>query len=214
MAQAGAPEGWYTEGEAAVGGQVFIKKPGDTPSNSAAKFNEYGDNTEPLFLNSLNFGLIKKDGSFRVDLHGANIGDDQKLEAVFERSCGVLYQPSVRYCDPGLLDVGLELLIVVADIGAVHVDAKASVLLDQAEVQRFQKQRLGVVAVFIELGGAVGRRVAGLLDEHLAADRGLALRVPAVGSAGLRQLRESVCDGEAAQADGGAQRDAEQSSLC
>jgi MtrB/PioB family decaheme-associated outer membrane protein len=95
LAQAGAPEGWYTEGEAAVGGQVFIKKPGDTPSNSAAKFNEYGDNTEPLFLKSLNFSLIQRDGSFRVDLHGANIGEDnQKLEADIE-------QPGAQYLTLG-----------------------------------------------------------------------------------------------------------------
>jgi len=95
LAQAGAPEGWYTEGEVAVGGQVFIKKPGDKPSNSAAKFNEYGDNTEPLFLKSLNFSLIQRDGSFRVDLHGANIGDDnQKLEADIE-------QPGAQYLTLG-----------------------------------------------------------------------------------------------------------------
>ena len=95
LAQAGAPEGWYTEGEVAVGGQVFIKKPGDKPSNSAAKFNEYGDNTEPLFLKSLNFGLIQRDGSFRVDLHGANIGNNnQKLEADIE-------QPGAQYLTLG-----------------------------------------------------------------------------------------------------------------
>ena len=52
---------------------MFIKKPGDTPSNSAAKFNEYGDNTEPLFLKSLNSNLIQKDGSFRVDVQGGNM---------------------------------------------------------------------------------------------------------------------------------------------
>lgn len=95
LAQADAPDGWYTEGEAAVGGQVFIKKPGDAPSNSAAKFNEYGDNTEPLFLRSLNFSLIQKDASFRVDVRGANIGDDnQKLEADVE-------QPGSQYLTLG-----------------------------------------------------------------------------------------------------------------
>ena len=30
LAQPGGDSGWYTEGEAAAGGQVFIKKPGDT----------------------------------------------------------------------------------------------------------------------------------------------------------------------------------------
>ena len=75
-------DGWYTEGEAAVGGQVFIKKPGDTPSNSAAKFNEYGDNTEPLFLKSLNSSLMRKEGkTFASTCTGGNIGDDnEKLE--------------------------------------------------------------------------------------------------------------------------------------
>ncbi|MGA2492086.1 MAG: MtrB/PioB family outer membrane beta-barrel protein [Roseiarcus sp.] len=91
LAQAGAPEGWYTEGEAAVGGQVFIKKPGDTPSNSAAKFNEYGDRTDPFSLSSINFGVVKRDGTFRADLHGSDIGaDNQKLEADLE-------QPGAQY---------------------------------------------------------------------------------------------------------------------
>ena len=95
LAQPGGDSGWYTEGEAAAGGQVFIKKPGDTASNSAAKFNEYGDNTDPLFLKSLNFALVKNDGSFRVDLHGANIGEDnQKLEADIE-------QPGAQYLTLG-----------------------------------------------------------------------------------------------------------------
>ena len=89
------PDGWYTEGEAAVGGQVFIIKPGDTPSNSAAKFNEYGDRTEPLSLSSVNFGLVKNDGTFRADLHGADIGaDNQKLEADLE-------QPGTQYLTLG-----------------------------------------------------------------------------------------------------------------
>jgi MtrB/PioB family decaheme-associated outer membrane protein len=95
LAQPGAPEGWYTEGEAAAGGQVFITKPGDKPANSAAKFNEYGDNTEPVFLQSLNFALVNKDGGFRADLHGANIGqDNQKLELDVE-------QPGTQYLTIG-----------------------------------------------------------------------------------------------------------------
>ena len=42
-----------------------------------------------------NFGLVKKDGNFRADLHGANIGDDnQKLEADLE-------QPGAQYLTLG-----------------------------------------------------------------------------------------------------------------
>jgi len=95
LAQPGAPEGWYTEGEVAAGGQVFIDKPGDKPANSAAKFNEYGDNTEPVFLQSLNYALVDKSGGFRADLHGANIGqDNQKLEVDLE-------QPGTQYLTLG-----------------------------------------------------------------------------------------------------------------
>jgi hypothetical protein len=95
LAQPGSDSGWYTQGEAAVGGQVFITKPGDKPSNSAAKFNEYGDRTDSAFLKSLNFALVKSDGTFRLDLHGANIGDDnQKLEADLE-------QPGSQYVTLG-----------------------------------------------------------------------------------------------------------------
>ena len=95
LAQPGAPEGWYTEGEAAFGGQVFITKPGDTAANSAAKFNEYGDRTDPLSLSSINFGVAKKDGTFRADLHGADVGaDNQKLELD-------LQQPGVQYLTLG-----------------------------------------------------------------------------------------------------------------
>jgi hypothetical protein len=95
LAQPGAPQGWYTEGEAAFGGQVFITKPGDTSANSAAKFNEYGDRTDPLSLSSINFGVVKKDGTFRADLHGSDIGaDNQKLELD-------LQQPGVQYLTLG-----------------------------------------------------------------------------------------------------------------
>lgn len=95
LAQPGAPEGWYTEGEAAFGGQVFITKPGDTAANSAAKFNEYGDRTDPLSLSSINFGVAKKDGTFRADLHGADVGaDNQKLKLD-------LQQPGVQYLTLG-----------------------------------------------------------------------------------------------------------------
>ena len=47
LAQPGADDGWYTQGSLEAGGQVFIKKPGNSPANSAAKFNEYGDRTAP-----------------------------------------------------------------------------------------------------------------------------------------------------------------------
>ena len=95
LAQPGAESGWYTEGEAAFGGQVFITKPGDKASNSAAKFNEYGDRTNSLSLSSVNFGVVKNDGTFRADLHGSDIGaDNQKLELD-------LQQPGAQYLTLG-----------------------------------------------------------------------------------------------------------------
>ena len=95
LAQPGAQDGWYTQGSLEAGGQVFIAKPGAKPANSAAKFNEYGDRTEPLSFSGINFGLVKKDGTFRANLLGSDIGqDNQKLELDVE-------QPGTQYLTLG-----------------------------------------------------------------------------------------------------------------
>ena len=126
LAQPGAPEGWYTEGEAAAGGQVFINKPGDKPINSAAKFNEYGDNTEPLFLQSLNFALVNKNGGFRADLHGANIGqDNQKLELDLEQP-GTQYLTLSWYKTPQLRSNTAE--TIFGGVGTTDLTVPSSVV--------------------------------------------------------------------------------------
>ena len=96
LAQPGAEE-WMIGGSTEFGGQVFLTKPGApvvTPTwngsqiisvpalgNSAAGYNQYGNQTDPLFMRSLEANFAKKDGSMNVELLGANIGEDnQKLE--------------------------------------------------------------------------------------------------------------------------------------
>ncbi len=66
------------EGAAEFGGQGFIEKPGNTPGNSSAKFNQYGDRTDPVFLTMFNFGLYNPDGSLRIDGFGKNVGTNQQ----------------------------------------------------------------------------------------------------------------------------------------
>ena len=95
---------WLFMGGVEVGGQVFVQKPGAprqsqqattdgngnlitaSPGNSAAKFNEYGRQTDPLFFRSLDVQWKRKDGGLNISVLGANIGEDnQKLQLGIEQ---------------------------------------------------------------------------------------------------------------------------------
>lgn len=78
---------------AEFGGQGFITKPGNTPDNSSAKFNQYGDRTDPVFLNFFKFGLYNQDGSFRLEALGKNVGTNQQAYDV------EVSQPGQQYFD-------------------------------------------------------------------------------------------------------------------
>lgn len=71
-----------TDASMEAGGQYFFSKPGTSPSNSAAKFNEYGTQTNSAFLRSFNFNLENKDSSIVADVYGKNLfTNDQAIEA-------------------------------------------------------------------------------------------------------------------------------------
>jgi len=105
----GAYGDWWYNGAAEFGGQVFITKPGAPRQNaqattdangnlilpplgnSAAKFNEYGRRTDPVFLSAIDLQAKRKDGGFDLNLLGAHIGEDnQKLELDLD-------QPGTQY---------------------------------------------------------------------------------------------------------------------
>ena len=82
LASPGAWGGWKTDHASfEFGVQVFIDKPGTSPVNSAAKFNQYGNETNPLNLKAFNVGTSSGDGSIVAEVLGKNIGTNhQDLE--------------------------------------------------------------------------------------------------------------------------------------
>ena len=79
------------------GAQVFIDGPGKTASNSAAKFNQYGNQTNPVYLKA--FNVDGTDGVTRAEILGKNIAtDDQDLEVN-------IWQPGQNYLTFGWYQV-------------------------------------------------------------------------------------------------------------
>jgi len=75
-----AEPGWENWGAIEFGGQAFIDKPGNTRSDNLAKFEEYGNRTNPVFMPFIDLGASAKDGHFVAELYGKNVGtNDQDL---------------------------------------------------------------------------------------------------------------------------------------
>ena len=86
--KAPAPEqGWYTNGEIEAGARAFIQRPGSgfgygpggnfllpTQTDSRAKFEEYGNIPQGLFLDWLYLTAGTNDGRFNFDGWGKNVG--------------------------------------------------------------------------------------------------------------------------------------------
>jgi len=81
------------EGAAEFGGQGFIEKPGFSPSNSSAKFNQFGTRTDPAFLTMFNFSLYNPDGSLRINGFGRDVGTNQQAYDL------EIMQPGQQYFD-------------------------------------------------------------------------------------------------------------------
>ena len=70
--------GWSMDhASAEFGGQAFIEKPGSTPNNSAAKFNQFGTLTNPVFLNFFDLGAQGYDYKYTFEALGQNVDDRQ-----------------------------------------------------------------------------------------------------------------------------------------
>ena len=97
-----APEamGWSLDHAAAeFGAQAFIEKPGTSPSNSAAKFNQFGTLTNPVFLNFFDIGGQGQDYKYTFEALGKNVGTDNQEYEVD------LYQPGQQYLNLGWYEV-------------------------------------------------------------------------------------------------------------
>ncbi len=96
LASQDAYGGWTSDhGSLEAGGQVFINKPGTSPSDNLAKFEEYGNQTDPVFLRSLDFGFATRDGTFTAEVMGKNITqNDQALRVDLD-------QPGQQYLTLG-----------------------------------------------------------------------------------------------------------------
>ena len=55
-----AEPGWENWGAIEFGGQAFIDKPGNTRSDNLAKFEEYGNRTNPVFMPFIDLGASAK----------------------------------------------------------------------------------------------------------------------------------------------------------
>ena len=63
-------------GAVEFGGQAFLNRPNNSISNNSAKFNQYGDREEPLFLSNFNFNAAALDGTTLISGMGSNVGTD------------------------------------------------------------------------------------------------------------------------------------------
>jgi MtrB/PioB family decaheme-associated outer membrane protein len=96
LASQDAYGGWTSDhGSLEAGGQVFINKPGASPSDNLAKFEEFGNQTDAVFLRSLDFGFATRDGTFTAEVMGKNITqNDQALRVDLD-------QPGQQYLTLG-----------------------------------------------------------------------------------------------------------------
>ncbi len=60
-------------GAVEFGGQAFLDRPNNSVSNNSAKFNQYGDREEPLFLSNFNFNAAALDGTTLISGMGSNV---------------------------------------------------------------------------------------------------------------------------------------------
>jgi len=80
-------EGWYFNGEFEVGGRAFIQRPGSgfgrnangsfllpTQTESIAKFEKYGEIPPGIFLDSIYLDTGSKDGRYRFNFLGKDVG--------------------------------------------------------------------------------------------------------------------------------------------
>jgi MtrB/PioB family decaheme-associated outer membrane protein len=92
--------GWSIDHASAdFGGQAFIEKPGSSPSNSLAKFNQYGTLTNPVFLNFFDVGAQGQDYKYTFEALGKNVGTDNQEYEVD------LNQPGQQYLNLGWYEV-------------------------------------------------------------------------------------------------------------
>ncbi len=97
-----APEtmGWTMDhGSVEVGAQAFIEKPGTAASNSAAKFNQYGTLTNPVFLNFFDLAAQGYDYKYTFEALGQNVGTNNQAYEVD------LFQPGQQYLSLGYYSV-------------------------------------------------------------------------------------------------------------
>ncbi len=92
--------GWsMTHGSVDLGAQAFIEKPGNSRSNSAAKFNQYGTLTNPVFLNFFDLGAQGYDYKYTFEALGQNVGTNNQAYEVD------LNQPGQQYLNLGYYSV-------------------------------------------------------------------------------------------------------------
>ena len=92
--------GWSMDhASAEFGGQAFIEKPGSTPNNSAAKFNQFGTLTNPVFLNFFDVGAQGYDYKYTFEALGQNVATDNQAYEVD------LNQPGQQYLSFGYYSV-------------------------------------------------------------------------------------------------------------
>ncbi len=95
--------GWVIDhGSIEFGGQVFLDKPGKTAANSAAKFNQYGNRTDPVFLTALDYGIGTTDGSYTAEVLGKIIGTNHHQLQVEVAAPGRMYLDAGWYQVPNL----------------------------------------------------------------------------------------------------------------
>ena len=92
--------GWtINHGSAEFGVQSFIQKPGTSPSNNSAKFNQYGTLTNPVFLNFFDLGAQGYDYKYTFEALGQNVGTNNQAYEVD------LNQPGQQYLTFGYVSV-------------------------------------------------------------------------------------------------------------
>ncbi len=65
-------------GAVEFGGQAFLNRPNQSLNNNSAKFNQYGDREEPLFLTNFNFNAAALNGTTLISGMGANVGTNNQ----------------------------------------------------------------------------------------------------------------------------------------
>ena len=96
--------GWKAEsGYIEFGSRVFINKPGTNNTDSSAKYNQYGKQTDSLFLKGFGYSAASKNGLYSFEFLGKDVGANSQALELDMTKTGEMYlslgwnqQPNLR----------------------------------------------------------------------------------------------------------------------